>query len=203
MRSIVDGQNGTAFMNLAASTYRPQNTDGGKSESSASLLRRSDASLKAGRAEEAERFARLLLEADATHVGGLESLAKAQWQLNQYNPLLDTLARLVRINPYEPGYHTLRGQALRNLGRYGEAVRAFVRAGNAPGAEDAVVEISALQSDLVLHLLDKDPVFRAEYGQDPEKACTARGFEFGSETKIRHWVLSNDYSRTRLLERPS
>lgn len=169
----------------------------------ATALRRADSALKMGNAQEAVRTIQPVLDQDPTHVGALEILAKAQWSLNQHELVLATLSRLLQINPYEPGYHVLRGNSLRNLGRYGDAVRSFVRAGADQGAQEAVAELAALQSDLVLHLLKHDPVFRSQYARDPESACSARGFEFGSETKIRHWVLDNEYSSARLLQRPS
>jgi tetratricopeptide (TPR) repeat protein len=167
------------------------------------VLRRAETALKTGGANESKKIAQGLLSQDPTHVGALEVLAKAQWTLSQHTELLDTLGVLVRINPYEPGYYILRGNCLRNMGRYGEALRSFVRAGDADGAREAVEELSALQSDLVVHLLEEDAVFRAQYAHDPELACASRGFEFGSETKIRHWVLANEYSSARVMQRPS
>jgi Flp pilus assembly protein TadD len=166
-------------------------------------LRRADSALKSGGAAEAKQIVQSLVGQDLGHVGALELLAKAQWTLGENEELLETLTVLTRINPYEPGYHLLRGNSLRNLGRYGEALRAFVRAGDADGARDAVAELSALQSNLVLQLLDEDRVFRAQYAQDPDRACAARGFEFRSETKIRDWTLTNEFNPTRLTQRPS
>jgi tetratricopeptide (TPR) repeat protein len=190
-------------MNIADSQPKNILKDAASSEPISSILRKAEAALKTSHPQESTDMIQMVLRQDPTHVGALELLAKAQWQLNRYSTLLETLPVLIRINPYEPGYYMLQANALRNLGRYGESLRSFVRAGETEGAMEAVAELSALQSDLVIHLLSHDPIFKAQYAQDPERACAGRGFEFGSETKIRHQVLANEYSTAKLLQRPS
>ncbi|HWA82272.1 MAG TPA: BTAD domain-containing putative transcriptional regulator [Fimbriimonadaceae bacterium] len=166
-------------------------------------LRQAVQALRMGDGDRAVALANEILVSDDTHAGALETLARAQWQLGLYDELLGTLGRLIRLNPYEPGYHALKGATLRSLGRHGEAIRSFVRGGTTPGASEALEELRAMQADLVQNLLREDPVFRAHYTHNPEEACEERGFEFGSESKIRQLVLSDAASRATLLTRPS
>src|SRR5580700_1569148 len=92
---------------------------------SAGLLCQAQVAFRAGNLVEAQRLALDLLTEDDSHVGALELLAKAQWQSGVYDELLQTLSRLIRLNPYEPGYHALKGAALQCLGRYDDAIRSF------------------------------------------------------------------------------
>jgi tetratricopeptide (TPR) repeat protein len=162
-----------------------------------------EAALRAGLAEEAIEIASEVLKTDDANIGALETIAKAQWQIHEYSDLLATLNRLIRINPYEPGYHALKGAALQCLGRYGESIRAYLRGGDTPGARESAEELRAWQAQLVQSLLQADPVFKAHYSRNPEEACRARGFEFRSESRIRQWFMSDDSARATLFTRPS
>src|SRR5688572_26725029 len=62
----------------------------------------------AGNVGSAIEFAKQTLKSDPGHVGALEILAKAQWQASQCDELLLTLRKLIELNPYEPGYHSLQ-----------------------------------------------------------------------------------------------
>jgi tetratricopeptide (TPR) repeat protein len=159
--------------------------------------------LRLGRPDEAILIAADVLKADDCNLGALETMAKAQWQVNRYSDLLNTLGRLIRINPYEPGYHALRGAALQCLGRYGDSIRAYLRGGDNPGARESAEELRSWQAQLVKSLLENDPVFKAHYTRNPEEACRARGFEFRSESHIRKWVLTDVSARASLVTRPS
>jgi len=147
-----------------------------------------------GRYADAERRARALLQADPGHIGGLETLAKVQWHLGKYEELLSTLDRLIGLNPYEPGYHALRGATHQALGQCGQAVVAFSRCaeGSSPEAASAREQIAELQEwerFLVSDLLERDPVFAADYAHDPQAACRKRGFEFVEQsTTSENWV---------------
>lgn len=141
--------------------------------------------LTLGRYREALSEAREVLRLDPSHVGALEVAAKTEWHLGAYEPLLDTLDRLIGLNPYEPGYHALRGATLQALGRCGEAVRAFERCAATPGPERdraraQVAELESWEHSLIADLLREDRVFRAEYAHNPREACQRRGFEFAS-----------------------
>lgn len=140
--------------------------------------------MASGDARTAAQLARALLRRDPEQIGALELLAKAQWRLADYDGLMGTLATLVRLNPYEPGYLALKGAVHQAHGRTGEALRCYARAGAAdPTAADAIVELRAWQETLIADLLQIDPNFRAEYEQDPARACAARGFDFVEDFK--------------------
>jgi Flp pilus assembly protein TadD len=116
------------------------------------------------------------------HLAALEILAKALWQTNEREELMDVLARLIELNPYEPGYHVLRGAVLQSMGHCGEAMRSFER-GLEQGSDldgsiaQMVSELGAWQDCLIAGLLQDDLVFRVEYLRDAQQACRSRGFE--------------------------
>jgi tetratricopeptide (TPR) repeat protein len=164
--------------------------------------------LATGNLEKAIGLARQVLETDATHVGALEVLAKAQWQTNRFDELLLTLARLVELNPYEPGYHSLQACAYQCLGMCGEAVKSHLRAVDLgyPESEAMVAmveELRAWQASLVSQLLDSDPVFRAAYQQDPAKACADRGFDFATPPETTEHVIREREFRAVVYDRHS
>ncbi len=57
-----------------------------------------------------------VLKADPNHLGALEILAQAQWYAGQYEEVIVTTTRLLRLNPLEPGYRYTRGMALLSQG---------------------------------------------------------------------------------------
>lgn len=166
-------------------------------------ITRADLALKTGQYEEAVRISRAVLDNHADHIAALEILAKALWQAGHYDEVLLAVRRLQTLNPYEPGYHALKGAALQCLGRYGESVRAFARAGNAPGSEEAMHELESWQGGLIADMLREDPVFRAHYAQNPADACACRGFDFVSGRESQDRWLSNPTERAALFARPS
>jgi len=139
-----------------------------------------------------------ILADDPEHVGALEVFAKALWQAGDCDTLLTTLDQLIALNPYEPGYHALRGAAQQSLGRLGDAVRSFSRA---EGSEEAVAELQEWQAELVATLIREDRVFRAQYAQDPAAACVARGFAFIEAAPQTKWVSERE--SVSLYTRPS
>ncbi len=146
------------------------------------LMARAERDAVAGAYDRMYDSAQAVLNLDPDHAGALELLAKALWQRANLEELLPVIDKLVSLNPYEPGYYSLRGSALQSLGRLGEAARAFYRAAEiSSGAEqqhalDALQELQEWQRALVADLLDEDPVFHAGYAQDAERACLSRGF---------------------------
>jgi len=129
-----------------------------------------------------------LLEEDANHVPALEIAARAYWQLQDLVKVVDLTDQLIRINPFEPGYHGLRGLALRALGRYGEAARALSRD---PLATEALHELEGFQAELVRNLLEADPAFAVQYAKDPMIALADRGFYFKRREAAVAWVAEN------------
>lgn len=166
-------------------------------------LAQAETALANGDARAAAKLVRTLLRRDPDQLGALELLAKAQWRLADYDGLMGTLATLVRLNPYEPGYLALKGAVHQAQGRTGEALRCYARAGEGdPTAADAIIELRAWQETLIADLLQTDPVFRMEYEQDPARACTARGFDFVADFKPTASRLVNAPAHVQFL-RPS
>jgi len=160
--------------------------------------------LSSGDPEGAIESSRRLLRKDPEHLGALEVLAKSLWQLSRYDELLVALQTMVRLNPYEPGYHSLRGAVHQALGRTGEAIKSFVRVGaDSETASAAVEELRDWQSSLIADMLRDDVVFKAHYAQDPEAACKARGFEFMPDFRPGESWLARPYAQAMVFTRPS
>ncbi|HVT11382.1 MAG TPA: hypothetical protein VHE55_03880 [Fimbriimonadaceae bacterium] len=167
-------------------------------------LARAEFLLSAGDAQAAIDCSKAILREDRAQVGALEVLAKALWQLSKYDDLLVALSTLIRLNPYEPGYHSLRGAVYQALGRPGEAIKCFARAGE--GSEMASASIEELrdwQGSLIADMLREDVVFRAHYAQDPEEACRARGFEFLPNYRGGESWLAKPQAQLAAYTRPS
>jgi len=143
--------------------------------------------LEAGHYAQAASIARAILAKDPNHLGGLELLARACWRAGDFERGLDTLRHLIRLNPYEPGYHYLRGSALQALGHYGESIRAYSRCLDSDSdtlrqqTATAIRELERWQEGVIAELIANDRVFRADYQQDPLAACQRRGFAFCAE----------------------
>jgi len=150
-------------------------------------LAEGESSLEAGDYASAIECARTILARDSNHLGGLELLARAHWRSGNFELGLDALRHLIRLNPYEPGYHYLRGGALQALGHYGEAIRAYSRCLESENdtlktsAAVAIRELERWQEGVIAELLNSDRTFRADYSQDPIAACKRRGFAFCAE----------------------
>jgi tetratricopeptide (TPR) repeat protein len=167
-------------------------------------LARTEFLLSSGDPKQAICVARQILRQDRSQVGALEVLAKALWQLSRYDELLTTLSTLIRLNPYEPGYHSLRGAAYQAIGRTGEAIKSFARAAeDSEIASASVDELREWQSSLIADLLSEDLVFQAHYAQDPEEACRARGFEFLPDYRTGESWLANPQAQAAVFTRPS
>lgn len=59
---------------------------------------------------------REILDADPDHLGALEVLAQAQWFGGEFDAVVRTTSRMLRLNPLEPGYRYTRGMALLSKG---------------------------------------------------------------------------------------
>ncbi len=169
-----------------------------------SSVARAEYLLARGDPRAAAACARRVLRHDPEQIGCLEVLARSLWQLGLYDSLLVTIATLTRLNPYEPGYHELRGAALQALGRLGEAVKAFARA--TPKSDIAgasVQELRNWQETVIADMIRDDEVFRIAYARDPESACRERGFEFLTECRPGDTWLAKSEAQTALYSRPS
>ncbi len=116
------------------------------------------------------------------HLGSWELVARSQWRLGHYREALQTIDRLVSLNPYEPGYFYLRGMILQGLGHCGIAIEAMQRClsfEDSPVAEQAMAalkELESWQAVLIAEALESDQVFRIEYARNSIAACQAKGF---------------------------
>jgi tetratricopeptide (TPR) repeat protein len=154
------------------------------SRTSRSFVVRGEALLKAGACEEARDLAQSVLERDALHVPAMELLARALWQLKEYRALTELVPRMIRQNPYEPGYHALKGSVHFQLGQFPEAMDSYERCLQmpSPSEESVRASVAALreyQQMLALMLLQENQVFRAAYAQDPTAACQSVGLRVG------------------------
>src|ERR1044072_139790 len=154
-------------------------------------LPRAEYLLSSGDPLSASVCSRSILREDASQIGALEVLAKAQWQLSQYSDLLVTLRTLIRLNPYEPGYHALRGAVYQALGNTGEAIKCFARDESAT-ASASIEELREWQSSLIATLLQEDTVFRTHYAQDPEEAGPVSGVEILAHLRHGGSVLGHE-----------
>lgn len=168
--------------------------------SPAQRLSRAELMLAQNRAEACAKEVRLILDRDPAHLGAMELLAKALWQTGNYDALLRVIDRLINLNPYEPGYHALRGAALQAQGKYGEASRAMARA---PESAPALAGLQDWQAGLIADRIQGDPVFRAEYARDPEAACSAYGFALVATPAPEGFISKRSVVLSALTARPS
>lgn len=163
-------------------------------------MSRAEAALKAGDLALAAVLAEDILRVDANHLAALETYAKALWSAGRYEQVVAATDKLLSLNPYEPGYHALRGAALHALGRYGEACESYDRSSELPHCAEALRELQTWQARLLLDLLQTDPVFKVSYRQNPRAACEARGFRFVEHRVSEAWHPSEserNWSYTR------
>lgn len=131
---------------------------------------------------------KLILRAKALspgHLGILELESKIRWKRQEFREVLACTNELLSTNPYEPGYHSLRGMALRALGYYGEAAKALARD---PRATAQLEDLEAFQAKLVRDLIRDDKIFCAHYDKDAAKALELKGFFFREPEVAVAWV---------------
>ena len=148
----------------------------------ARLLKGASREFLKGNHESAILSCRQLLEADPTHLGALELIAKCLWAKQDFIALEQATRCLITLNPFEPGYFGLRGMALRALGRFGEAAQALRRD---PDSANQLADLEAFQASLVRTLLEQDAVFAAQYAKSPELATKAKGLECGTQRQVQ------------------
>ncbi len=161
-----------------------------------------------GKVGHAIELAKQTLSLDPNHVGALEVLAKSQWQASQCEEVILTLKRLIELNPYEPGYHSLLAGAYQSLGLCGESVKAYLRAVDlglpkSADMDNMIEDLRTWQGSLVAQLIESDPIFRAAYQQDPAKACGERGFDFAMPPETTELIIRDRESRAVVFARPS
>ncbi len=154
----------------------------------ADLVKKAEFALVRGDLAVARTALKRVISEDAEHIGALEISAKLYWKLEDFEEVRRITDRLIALNPFEPGYHGLRGMALRGLNRYGEAAQALSRD---PQATEALLELEGYQASLVKNLLEEDPVFAAQYAKNPQGALSDRGFYFARKDAATAWLADN------------
>ena len=125
------------------------------------------------------------------HLGSWELVARSQWRLGQFEEALQTLEKLVSLNPYEPGYFYLKGMILEGLGQCGIAIEAMQRClsfDDSPVSGQALTALKELeqwQAVLIAEALQTDKAFRFEYARNAAAACQSRGFRFAHAEQSR------------------
>lgn len=142
-------------------------------------MHEADCFFKQGRYEDALNCLAGVLEDDPDHLGALEILAQCQWKLRQFSQLSTTLAALIQIYPFEPGYHQLLAVAWMELGYPQKALISLQKCRSLGGSCELPSELEASldlwKSTLVSKLLTDDPAFRVEYQLNPEGALKSLG----------------------------
>lgn len=131
---------------------------------------------------------------DPRHLPALETMARALWKLGDLPRLVAHLDRMIAFNPYEPGYHSLKGAALQSMGCLGDAIRAFSSAvdlskGCDTSSVEMLHELRRFQSGLIELLLADDLGFRIAYRRDPVSAARERGFEIEAPVTVSRLPL--------------
>ena len=149
------------------------------------LIAKAERCLSNNEFEEASSFIRTVLCETSDHLAALEVQARLLWKQQNYRGLVRTTAKLITLNPFEPGYYGLRGMALRALGLYGEAAKSLERD---PNAAKQLQDLEAFQAVLIKDTIKHDSVFAVKYAKDPVKALTDKGFYFKEREAALAWV---------------
>lgn len=160
-------------------------TEIAKRRRNALLIKKAERHLLLNECEQASSHVAAVLSETSDNLGALEVQAKIQWKLQDFRALVRTTARLITLNPFEPGYHGLRGMALRALGLYGEAAKELERD---PNAAKQLLDLECFQAALIKDTIKHDQVFAAKYAKDPVQALTEKGFYFKEREAALAWV---------------
>lgn len=103
-----------------------------------------------------------VLQGDPEHLGALEVLAQAQWYGGQFDQVIQTTSRLLRLNPHEPGYRYTRGMAHISKGELLAALEDFreaLRQSNNPEFQaqvsDTLEAVEAWSEEAMLNVSGK------------------------------------------------
>jgi tetratricopeptide (TPR) repeat protein len=147
-----------------------------------------------------------ILISDPGHLPALEVKSKALWRMGQFEAALKSLDKAVALNPFDPGYHFLKGDCLQSLQRNGEALEAFERCRSCAGgnlAEQTEIRIKALQdwqSAVAGELACSDAGFRRQVELDPVAAMAQLGFKVSSKQAV---VQAKSMQSPAIWARPS
>ena len=163
-------------------------------------IAKADRHLSRNEFEQASSLVDCVLSESSDHLAALEVQARLFWKQQDFRGLVRTTAKLITLNPFEPGYHGLRGMALRALGMYGEAAKALERD---PNAAKQLLDLECFQAALIKDTIKHDTVFAAKYAKDPVKALTDKGFYFKEREAALAWVSQQTNPSKPITERKS
>lgn len=126
-----------------------------------------------------------ILERDSFHLGALELVSKCYWHQERYVAVIDTVKKMLAINPDETGYQQLKAMSLRALGNYGEAAKILSRL---PGSDHLLNDLEAFQAKCVKDLLEREPEFQREFASNQIQALESRGFYFKNLPLAVQWI---------------
>ena len=127
-----------------------------------------------------------ILSLDPGHLPALEVKVKALWRMGRFEETLECLDEVLRLNPFDPAYHFLRGDCLQGLLRYGEALAVFERCASAASGnlrKQALMRVKGLhgwQATLAAELACSDAAFGRLVQRDPVAAMESLGFAVSS-----------------------
>ncbi|HEY3782152.1 MAG TPA: CDC27 family protein [Fimbriimonadaceae bacterium] len=128
-----------------------------------------------------------ILVSDPGHLPALEVKSKALWRMGQFEAALKSLDKAIALNPFDPGYHFLKGDCLQGLSRNSEALDAFERCRSCASgnlAQQTELRIKALQdwqSAVAGELACSDAAFRMQLEANPVAAMAQLGFKVSSK----------------------
>lgn len=136
-------------------------------------IQRGERHLQRGNFTRSATLARRVVAHEPRHLGALELLGLSLLREEAYTDVVGVANRLLALNPYEAGYHSLKGLAMQGLGRYGESAASLRRD---PAALPALWNLEQAQSRLIENLLQEDPKFARAYAASPARSLRERGF---------------------------
>lgn len=123
------------------------------------------------------------LKADPENLSLLEDLARAQWFLQDIEPLLRTVQRMIRLNPVQGGYHLLQGMAHSVNGQFAKAQTSYRQAlalapqpTFAQHVEEQIEVLDARQLGMISLLMEFDTAFRRRIDLDSAGTLLEHGF---------------------------
>jgi tetratricopeptide (TPR) repeat protein len=160
-------------------------TETAKRRRNALLVSKAERNFSKNELEQAISQVQMVLSECSDHLGALELQARILWKQQDFKALVRTTNLLIFLNPFEPGYHSLRGMSLRALGMYGEAAKALERD---PNAAKQLSDLECFQAALIKDTIKHDQIFAAKYAKNPVEALTEKGFYFKEREAALAWV---------------
>lgn len=127
------------------------------------------------------------LEQSPQHLGALELLAKAQWQLGNHLEVIRICDEMICLHPFEKGYFELKAMSLRALGHFGACAKMLERI----GARHLLEDVESCQAHLVKTLIEHDPIFALEFRRDAKACFEKNGFYFANPAAATDWLIEN------------